>query len=170
MVARLTNAISVNISLLLRAIWGDIGKHTVEKSRTNATNVIMHPIRQAIWGYIWKLTVEKSQTNATNVIMHPLRQVIWEDIWKHTVGQSKTNATIVDCGKWSLIMWINVDKSAWTNSAVLHASLMPFLYHINTNISFEFWMSKIFEHIKWNKESYEMEAQQQVIVTEGTFL
>ena len=88
MVARLTNAISVNISLLLRAIWGDIGKHTVEKSRTNATNVVLHPLKQALWEHIWKHRVEKSQTNATNVVLHPLIQALWEHIWKPTAEKS----------------------------------------------------------------------------------
>ena len=39
------NAINVTMDLLIKAIWGNISKHTVEKSRTNATNVIMHPPR-----------------------------------------------------------------------------------------------------------------------------
>ena len=48
----------------------------------------MHPLRQAIWGDIWKHTAEKSQTNATNVIMHPLRQTVWGHIWRRTVEKS----------------------------------------------------------------------------------
>ena len=53
---------------LRQAIWWNIWKHTVEKSRTNATNVTLHLLTQAIWGHIWKHTLEKSETNATNAM------------------------------------------------------------------------------------------------------
>ena len=75
---------------LRQAIWGDIWKHTVEKSQTNATSVIMHPIRQMTSGNIWKHTVEKSQTNANYASMHLLGKALWGHIWKHTVGKSQT--------------------------------------------------------------------------------
>ena len=67
-----------------QAIWGNVRKCTVEKSKTNATNVNMHPYRQAIWRNIWKCTVEKSKTNATNVTVHPLRQAIQLNLIKVT--------------------------------------------------------------------------------------
>ena len=83
-----TNAISVTTSHLGHAIWGHIWKHTVEKKQTNATSVTLHSLKRAIWGYIWKHTVEKSQTNATNVVMHLFRQPIWGHIWKGTAAES----------------------------------------------------------------------------------
>ena len=53
----------------------------------------MHPQRQAIWGNIWKHTVEKSQTNATSVTLYLLGQTSWGHIWKRTVEKSQTNAS-----------------------------------------------------------------------------
>ena len=71
------------------AIWGNIWKRTVEKSRTNATSVTLPFLRQAIWGDIWKHTVEKSQTSATNVTLPALSKVLWGDIWRGTVKKGE---------------------------------------------------------------------------------
>ena len=77
------------------AIWGDIWKHTVEKSQTNATNVTMPLLKRSIWGDIWKCTVQKSRRNATNVTLHQLTQAISGHIWKHTVEKSQPNEPCV---------------------------------------------------------------------------
>ena len=75
--------------LLMPAIWGNIWKRTVVKSRTNATSVTLPFLRQAIWGDIWKHTVEKSQTSATNVTLPALSKVLWGDIWRGTVKKGE---------------------------------------------------------------------------------
>ena len=49
----------------------------------------MHPFGQMNWGDIWKHTVEKSQTKATDVTLHPNGQAVWGHIWKHTAEKSK---------------------------------------------------------------------------------
>ena len=48
-----------------------------------------------IWGEIWKHTVEKSTKNAINATLPFLIQVIWVNIWNHTVGKSQINETNV---------------------------------------------------------------------------
>ena len=48
------NATNANMPFLGQAIWGDLWKSTMEKSRTNATCVTLHPLGHAIWGHIWK--------------------------------------------------------------------------------------------------------------------
>ena len=81
---------------LMHSLWGDIWKHTVEKSQTNAANVTMPLLRQAVWGDIWKGTVEKSQTNAANVTLNPLL---------HTTEKSQSKMTIGGQKK----LWININ-------------------------------------------------------------
>ena len=54
----------------------------------DVTSVALHSLRQAIWGDIWKHTVEKSRINVNSVAFHPLRQAIWRDIWKHSAEKS----------------------------------------------------------------------------------
>ena len=100
----------MTLHLLGQVIWGDIWKHTLEKSQINAINVTLHPHRQAIWGGIWKHIVEKSQASATYLDRVPawlvmgnltkptmplLMQAIWGYIWKRTVEKSQINATNV---------------------------------------------------------------------------
>ena len=46
------------------------------KVKTNAANATMHSLGQAIWGHIGKRTMEKSQKNITSVTLHPLQQVV----------------------------------------------------------------------------------------------
>ena len=46
------NATSATLHLLIQAVWGDIWKRTVEKSRTTATNVTLPLIGHTCWGYI----------------------------------------------------------------------------------------------------------------------
>ena len=75
--------------LLMPAIWGNIWKRTVEKSRTNATSVTLPFLRQAIWGDIWKPTVEKGQTSATNVTLPDLSKVLWGDMKRHSEERRK---------------------------------------------------------------------------------
>ena len=53
---------------------------TMSLNQTNATNVTMSLLGKAIWGDILKRTVEKNEINANNVTLHILRQVIWGDI------------------------------------------------------------------------------------------
>ena len=42
----------------------------------------MHSLGQAIWGDLWKSTMGKSRTTATCVTLHPLGHAIWGHIWK----------------------------------------------------------------------------------------
>ena len=48
------NATNANMPSLGQAIWGDLWKSTMGKSRTTATCVTLHPLGHAIWGHIWK--------------------------------------------------------------------------------------------------------------------
>ena len=69
-----------------------------KKKQTNANSVILYLIRQEIWGDIWKHTVEKSQTNVTSVIthLHPLVHIIWGLIWEHRM--EKLNRALCELG------------------------------------------------------------------------
>ena len=73
-------------------------KKTQWKKQTNANSVISYLIRQEIWGDIWKHTVEKSQTNVTSVIthLHPLVHIIWGLIWEHRM--EKLNRALCELG------------------------------------------------------------------------
>ena len=66
--------------------------------KTNANSVILYLIRQEIWGDIWKHTVEKSQTNVTSVIthLHPNVHIIWGLIWEHRM--EKLNRALCELG------------------------------------------------------------------------
>ena len=55
------NATNANMPSLGQAIWGDLWKSTMEKSRTNATCVTLHPLGHAIWGHIWKTHWRKAK-------------------------------------------------------------------------------------------------------------
>ena len=90
-----TNANSVILYLIRQEIWGDIWKHTVEKSQANATNATLLSLWQVIWRDIWKHTVEKSQINVTSVTMHPIMHKVWKFIWLNIVEKSQTNAASV---------------------------------------------------------------------------
>ena len=81
----------INISKVITQLKAKGWKLTMENIQINVTSVNIHLLMQAIWGNIWKRTVEKRQTNATNVTMHPLTQAIWGDIWKSTVEKSQIN-------------------------------------------------------------------------------
>ena len=87
------NATNVILQLFKRAIWGDIWKLTLVKSRKNATNVTMFLSVPILWGDIWELMQEKNCTNATNVILQLLKQAIWGNIWIFTLGKNQTKET-----------------------------------------------------------------------------
>ena len=79
-----------------QAIWGDLWKSTMGKSRTTATCVTLHPLGHAIWGHIWKTYWRKVKKNVTSVILHPSKQTFWPDIWidtvwKYTIEKSQTS-------------------------------------------------------------------------------
>ena len=135
--------------LLMQAIWGNIWKHTVEKSQTNATSATMHLLRQAIWGSIWKLTVEKSQTNAASVTLHLLIQAIWGNIWKYTVEKSQTNATSATMHPLRQAIWGSIWKLKFTSSPASHfRTRRP---HICNFFSTKKNVGSIFLHIKVHK-------------------
>ena len=86
-----------------RAFENLFEKNTVKKP--NKCSVISYLIRQEIWGDIWKHTVEKSQTNVTSVIthLHPLVHIIWGLIWEHRM--EKLNRALCELG-YSLAHWL----------------------------------------------------------------
>ena len=89
------------IWLFRQTIWGEIWKHTVEKSTKNAINATLPFLIQVIWVNIWNHTMEKSQINATNVTLPLFGQTIWGDIWKHTVEKSEKMQPMQLCLFWS---------------------------------------------------------------------
>ena len=67
----------------MQPIWGNIWKHTVEKSQTNVANVTMPLLGQLIWGPIWKYMVEKSQNEVAmfeNVEFFENNKIVFLDV------------------------------------------------------------------------------------------
>ena len=80
------NVIQVKSTPIKRCKWES---KQMEISQTSATNVNMHPLGQAIWGDIWKHTLEKTQTDATNAtsseagdLRRQLKTHSWEKWYK----------------------------------------------------------------------------------------